>query len=113
MKRKNIFRKSAWDFLRSAVMPVLFTIAVMGMIVFGLRQTEESSKAEGLRILEESIRRAVVVSYAIEGRYPESISYLEKHYGVHIDRTKYSVIYSIFASNLMPEITVIDLTGTN
>ena len=107
--RRNIYRRSAWDFVRSAVVPVLFTVAVMGMIVFGLRQTEESSRAEGLRILEDSVRRAVVICYAIEGRYPASIEHIEEHYGVFIDRTRYVVHYNIFASNLLPDITVIEI----
>jgi len=107
--RRNIYRRGAWDFIRSAIVPVLFTVAVMGMIVFGLRQTEESSRAEGLRVLEDSIRRAVVICYAVEGRYPSSIEYIEEHFGIFIDRTRYAVHYNIFASNLLPDITVIEL----
>jgi len=110
--RKSIFRKSAWDFLRSAIVPVLFTLAVVGMIIYGLRQTEASSRSEGFRILEESIRRAVILNYAVEGRYPESIDYIENRYGIFIDKTKYKVHYDIFASNIMPDIAVIELTGT-
>ena len=107
--RKSIYRKSAWDVLRSAILPIIFTLIVVVMIISGLNQTEESSRAEGLRILEDSIRRAVVICYAVEGRYPESITYIEEQYGIHIDRTKYVVHYQIFASNLLPEITVIEL----
>ena len=107
--RRSIYRRSAWDFIRSAVVPVLFTTAVMGMIVFGLRQTEEANRSEGLRILEDSIRRAVVVCYAVEGRYPSDIGHIEENYGIRIDRTKYVVHYDIFASNLLPDITVIEL----
>jgi len=107
--KRSIFKKSAWDILRGAVVPILFTLVVMGMIVYGLRQTEESSRAEGLRILEDSIRRAVVIAYAVEGRYPESIAYIEEHFGIHIDWDRYHVHYRIFASNLMPDITVIEL----
>ena len=106
-KQRNIFRKTAFDFLRAAVLPVLFTVVVMIIVVLGLRQTDESSSAEGLRILEDSIRRAVVMSYAIEGRYPASIEYIEENFGIYIDRTKYVVHYSIFASNILPDITVI------
>ena len=109
--RRSIFRKSAWDVFRSAIVPVLFTLAVMGMIVYGLQKTQASSRAEGLRILEDSIRRAVVINYAVEGRYPESVAYIEENYGIRIDRTKYVVHYSIFASNLMPDIAVIELAG--
>lgn len=107
-KHKNIYKKSALDFLRGALLPLLFTGAIIVMVISGLQQTEASSNAEGLRILEESIRRAVVMNYAIEGRYPESIEYIEARYGIHIDRTKYAVHYRIFASNIMPEIMVIE-----
>jgi len=107
--RKSIFKKSAWDVIRTAVVPVLFTVVVVGMIIFALNQTEQSSRAEGLRILEDSIHRAVVVAYAIEGRYPESIEYIEEHFGVYIDRTRFVVHYKIFASNLFPDIAVIAL----
>ena len=109
-KHKSIFKKSAWDFLRAAILPVLFTVAVMVMVVFGLRQTEASSAAEGVRILEDSLRRAVVMSYAIEGRYPESLEYIEANFGVYIDRTRFVVHYRVFASNIMPEVMVIPLS---
>ena len=111
MRRKSIYRKGVGDVLRSALTPIIFTVIVMGMIVFGLNQTEESSKSEGKRILEDSIRRAVVIGYAVEGQYPESIAYIEDNFGIHIDRSKYVVHYSIFASNIMPDITVIELAG--
>ena len=42
----------------------------------------------------------------MEGRYPPSVDYLEENYGILIDRDKYDVFYSGFASNFMPDITV-------
>jgi len=108
-KQRNIYRKSAWDFLRAAILPVLFTVAIMTMIVVGLRQTSDASSAEGLRILEDSIHRAVIMSYAIEGRFPESLEYIEENFGIFIDRTRYVVHYRVFASNILPEIVVIPL----
>jgi len=106
-KQKNIFRKGPLDFLRAAILPVIFTAAIIVMVISGIRQTDESSNAEGLRILEESIHRAVVMSYAIEGRYPESIEYIEKNFGIHIDRSRFIVHYTVFASNILPDIVVI------
>jgi len=107
-KQKGIYKKDALDFLRAAVLPIVFTVAIMGMIIFGLYQTKASSSAEGLRILENSLRRAVVMCYAIEGRYPESVEYIERHFGIHIDRSRYIVHYRVFGSNMLPEITVIE-----
>ena len=106
--RKSIYRKGAGDVFRSAIVPILFTLVMIALVMYGLRQTEVSSKAEGLRILEESIRRAVVTCYSVEGSYPESVAYIEENYKIHIDRTKYNVHYEIFASNLMPDIMVME-----
>jgi hypothetical protein len=107
--KKSIYRKSAWDVLRTAILPVVFTLSVMFLIVSGLQQTESASSSEALRILEDSIRRAVITSYAIEGRYPESIEYIEEHFGIHVDRTRFIVHYNIFASNILPEVRVVAL----
>jgi len=109
MRRKSIYKKGLWDVLRSMIVPVLFTIAVMAMILYGLGQTEAASRTEAKRILEKSIRRAVVTCYAIEGRYPESIAYIEENYSIHIDWDRFIVHYQIFAENIMPDIMVIEL----
>ena len=57
--------------------------------------------------LRKAITRACIQCYAIEGRYPPSVEYLEENYGIQIDHDKYNVFYDGFASNIMPEITVI------
>jgi len=79
------------------------------IISSGLRHAEDSSRAEAKRILEDSIRRAVISSYAIHGRYPESIAYIEENFSIHIDWTRFVVHYQIFASNVFPDIAVIEL----
>ena len=62
---------------------------------------------EGRLRLEESIRRAAVTCYAVEGMYPPSLEYLVEHYGIQINEELYTVKYEIFASNLVPDITVL------
>jgi hypothetical protein len=90
---------------------VLFTLTIICLIIYGLNQAEQRGRSEGRRLLEESIRRAAVTCYAIEGSYPESISYMEKHYGVIVDTARYTVFYEIFASNIFPNITVLEVRG--
>lgn len=108
MKTNRIFNRGAWGLVRSVLLPILFTAIVIGIIGYGFSQAEESSRAEGARILEDSLWRAVVTAYAIEGRYPESLQYIEENFGVHIDRDRFIVHYSIFAPNIMPDIVVIE-----
>jgi hypothetical protein len=111
MAKKTVFKKGPLALLREALGILLFTLAVIAIILTGLAQTAESSRAEGLRLLEESIRRAVAECYALEGRYPDSTEYIEKHYGVIIDKSRYIVHYELFASNIMPDIAVFGRRG--
>lgn len=58
--------------------------------------------------LEDALRRTAVACYAAEGVYPPSVEYMEEHYGIQIDEKRYVVHYQVFASNIMPEITILE-----
>jgi hypothetical protein len=106
---KKVFKKGPIATIISGMGYIIFTAIILIMILIGLKQTEESSRAEGLRLLEEGIFRAVIHCYAVEGHYPESVAYITENYGIHIDENKYVVHYEIFAQNLLPYIMVIEL----
>lgn len=59
-------------------------------------------------ILQDALNHSIVQCYAVEGRYPESIDYLEKHYGITYDRDKFFVDYEIVGANIMPEVIVME-----
>jgi hypothetical protein len=65
-----------------------------------------ASDDEQLEALRRSVARAAVHCYAVEGAYPQSLAELEARYGLVYDKQKYLVDYRAFASNLMPDITV-------
>ena len=85
---------------------VLFSLLLF-LVSTGLISTDKAIANEGERLAGESIRRAAVSCYAIEGSYPESYDYLTEHYNLEINEELYEIQYSVFASNIMPEITVI------
>jgi hypothetical protein len=105
MKRRGIVRK-IWEPLRGVLPAVALFAAVAAILLSSLKAAEAASTAEEKRLAEESLTRAAVSCYAIEGRYPESYAYIREHYGVLIDEDKFQVDYRIFASNIMPDITV-------
>ena len=107
MKRPGVYKKNAWDILRGALLPILLTITIVLAVIFGIKNTGETTKQEGTRILEDSIRRAVITAYALEGRYPAAIEHIENNFGVFIDRERFIVHYTVFGSNMMPNIVVI------
>lgn len=61
---------------------------------------------QGAVTLRESILQAADQCYAIEGAYPMSLGYLEKRYGLSVNRDGYDVVYEAFASNIAPTVVV-------
>ena len=105
MRGKNRDKKAIAGF---AVSVVLFALAA-GVTMTGVMKISRRADAEGAETQRNGIRRASVQCYAIEGRYPPSVQYLTDNYGIQIDEERYSVFYDGFASNVMPDITVVPL----
>lgn len=106
---KNRFQKEKRDLsgLRSILLPVASFAVLFGLFLFGLSSVNSTTQAQQQESLAAAIRRSAVHCYATEGAYPANLSYLKEHYGIRYDEKKYLVDYEVFASNLMPEITVI------
>lgn len=90
--------------------PVLLVPAVLAVLLFtsALSNLQDGRISEGRQQLEDAVRRSAVACYAAEGIYPPNLEYLEEHYGIQVDRDRYTVMYEIFASNLMPDVTVLE-----
>ncbi|MDR0570647.1 MAG: hypothetical protein LBG71_05460 [Clostridiales Family XIII bacterium] len=93
-------------FVKTFVSVALFVIivAIFAGVASGI---SERSGNEGVALTYESLRRAAVQCYALEGTYPADFAYLKEHYGVRPDERKYVIYYDYVASNLMPDITVL------
>ena len=103
MRRK----KNGLGVIRGLLMPCI-VVAVLLCFSSALDSLDSGRDEENLRQLEEALRKGCAACYAVEGAYPPNLEYLEEHYGVQVDDTKYTVYYDIFAQNLMPEITVLE-----
>ena len=104
---KRVWKRLA-GLLRGAALPAAAAVVLICFFV-GLANLDKGQGEEGRSRLEESLRRAAVACYAAEGIYPPTLDYLEEGYGIQIDRSRYAVFYEIFAENLMPGITVVEL----
>lgn len=104
--RKHLSKKLA-TLGRCLIMPALMLAAVYILLV-SAGNVNERQQAENLKQMEDSIHKAVLNCYAIEGSYPATLDYVEQYYGLQIDHDRYDVFYEVFAQNIMPEITVIE-----
>lgn len=57
--------------------------------------------------VREAVLRSAVECYTLEGAYPESLEYLEKHYGLTVNKKEYIVTYEVFADNQLPTVQVL------
>lgn len=90
------------------VISLFLLVCIIAVTASGLRAADKAREKESARVLADSIRRAAVCCYAVEGRYPDTLGYLEDNYGVYIDEAEFAVFYDVFASNIMPDVTVIE-----
>lgn len=87
----------------------LLGIVILLCFLLGVSRLEDGRKAQGKQQLEDALRRRVVSCYALEGFYPQNVEYLTEHYGLQYDQDAYTIRYEYIASNLMPEITVLEV----
>ncbi len=92
--------------LKYNVLSVLLIFIFVIFFYYGVGNVQKTNENESFEILSDAIKRSTVQCYAIEGVYPPNIEYLEKNYGLVVDHNSYVISYNVFASNIMPEITI-------
>jgi hypothetical protein len=93
--------------IRTLVLPILVTAIVLYFLT-AVSNLNDGKILEDKHQLEEALTRAAVSCYALEGAYPPNLEYLIEHYGIQIDADRFTVKYESIASNLMPDITVLE-----
>ena len=93
------------DLWKAFIAPVAFIAVILAIIFWSTNMTSKAD-AQQAQVQEEAIRKAAVTCYAIEGRYPESLKYVRDNYGVIVNEEDFNINYEVFASNIMPSISV-------
>jgi len=94
-------------YIRKYWLSVLSFCFIFLLICFCFQSIQESTKQNQKESLEKALKRGVIECYALEGYYPESLDYLIENYHIIYNEDEFDVKYEIFASNIMPTITVI------
>ncbi len=93
------------------ILTVIIFAVVAGLLYGQIKNMSGEVGQSDKDMLKDALENAVVTCYAIEGRYPESLEYIEEHYGVKIDREKYFVDYEKNLINMKPQISVYTIEG--
>lgn len=86
-------------------------LALALLFVFALASASRRNAAEETAAIDRALNRAIVTCYAVEGKYPPDLDYLYENYGVSVDESRYAVFYDVFASNVMPSVSVRAIGG--
>ncbi len=84
---------------------------LLTFFVYGFRQIDAADTGEQRAVLETALHNDIVHCYAEEGRYPESLSYIESHYGLTYDHDKFFIDYQPVGENVMPDVTILEKEG--
>ena len=84
-------------------------LAVLLAVLLGptIRKASADLDAQSAVSVKDAVLRSAVQCYAVEGAYPNSLAYLEDHYGLVINHERYIVSYKAFASNIAPNVRVL------
>lgn len=97
------FGRRARRWLAAALACMLLALGLTGMSA----HAAASMDAQAAASVRQAVLDAAVQCYAVEGVYPPDLAYLEKNYGLQINHEKFIVTYDAFASNLLPDIAVL------
>lgn len=93
--------------LYRSISAYIVIIAALVVIFIGFRLIDENYRQYKIDAVEEIVTRAVINYYSLYGVYPDTYNELLDKSNISID-DKYTVDYKVFASNIMPDITVIE-----
>ncbi len=92
--------------LPAIILPLLFAAALLVAVTLASGALGSRVDDDQLALYETTIRRYAVQCYAIEGFFPQNLSYLETNYGLRLNSDKYVYHYIYIGANMMPEIRV-------
>jgi hypothetical protein len=87
---------------------ILIFVALIIAFVFLINNITGKGNGRELEIVRDAVKNAALTCYAVEGMYPDDLTYLREHYNLSYNEERYMVYYRPIASNLMPSIKVVE-----
>ena len=94
--------------MRKTISYLALLLAVLLLFCLSLTRLSRDYGQISARQLERVLQQTAAACYGAEGAYPPNVSYMVTHYGLRYDDTQFTVHYELFASNVMPDITVLE-----
>lgn len=90
---------------------VFFFVIVIAVFLFGISFIASTSSKDQKDVLTDALNKDVIHCYAVEGYYPPSLAYIEDHYGLTYDKSRYLIDYVPVGDNIMPSVTIVEINN--
>ena len=108
--RKNVNRFGAPKKRKRGMLNIIGTVGVFVALIvlfnYGINNLTQANEEEALEAVRNAVTRAAIQFYALEGRFPPHLEYLEERFGLQLDHERFEIVYSAFGANVMPQIFV-------
>ena len=106
MRKKN-------DNKKKTVITLISFAVIMAAFLFSVHLASKGNVDRQRESLEKAIQRDVTYCYATTGRYPKTLDYIERVYGLTYDKELFSVEYIVKGSRIPPEVIITEIGGEN
>lgn len=93
------------------IVPILFAAVLCLIFYLGIARTQTDSLEKEQVTLTQALEGGAIHTYALTGRYPESLDELLSDYHITYDSEKFVVEYVPNGSNLLPSISVLPVNA--
>lgn len=107
-QRGRFYHGKKAGFLWGTLNRVIVFLAAAFLFCGGMNALSSKAGQEKKKSIEEAVWRGITQCYAMEGRYPKSLEYLKKEYGITYDTSEFFVDYQALGGNIMPDVTIIE-----
>ncbi len=87
---------------------ILTFVLFFSLLSAGFYSISKNNISQQKESLEKALKRGILQCYALEGRYPDTLHHLLDNYGIVYNQNLFEVKYEAIASNIMPNVTVIE-----
>jgi hypothetical protein len=95
-------------FTITTYLPILLLLVVLGIFTGFSDSFYQSSLDSEKDVLQKALERSITQCYALEGTYPNDLIYLEDHYGLTYNKSRFFIDYQYIGDNLRPDVTIIE-----
>lgn len=81
---------------------------IIGVFLYAITLVSGTNSSGDMNNVINALDRDITHCYAVEGKYPPSVEYLEENYGLAYNKDLYIIHYEVAGDNVRPTVKVLE-----